>query len=312
MIENYTPQIGDYICTKELDTKEKFDFASNKMGRDPERLHGRWERKKSCLFVDGCFDVLNVCSGFIGERKLTLKDLGWFEEEVVDETKEDLGVLYCIKDCHWEGSLDYSKPFVTQDKIYTVTSKEGDSVKFYHDQGGEHTWPLSDPEFKQYFEYKRPFDLETELMKSLYDLENDRVSDLDYFLESLDESLEDKVSSEEEDIEKYLYDITQEVATNESTEVKSDKGKSDWTASHYDFNYKLTPEDIEKGHIKLDPYFVSKEWGIGTKDPSGCLWHTFKTCARFGVKNEVSREIKAIHAQTVRMAELYGVNLDEV
>jgi len=84
---------------------------------------------------------------------------------------------------------------------------------------------------------------------------------------------------------------------------------TDWSDKHYDFKYQLTEEDIANCYIKLDPYFVAKEWGIGSKDDSGVLIHNLKTIARFGTKNSIEREIKALHAQTVRMAELYGVEL---
>lgn len=86
--------------------------------------------------------------------------------------------------------------------------------------------------------------------------------------------------------------------------------KTEWTDKHYDFNYTLTEDDIEKGAIKIDPYFVAKQWKLGSKDDSGALWHTFKGIARFGEKNSVEREIRAFHAQIKRLAELNGVDLD--
>ena len=82
-----------------------------------------------------------------------------------------------------------------------------------------------------------------------------------------------------------------------------------WTDKHYDFNYTLTEDDIEKGVIKIDPYFVAKQWKLGSKDDSGALWHTFKGIARFGEKNSIEREIRAFHAQIKRLAELNGVKL---
>lgn len=80
--------------------------------------------------------------------------------------------------------------------------------------------------------------------------------------------------------------------------------------SHYEFHYTLTQDDIDNGSIKLDPYFVSAQWDIGSKDPSGVIWHIFKTCARFGLKNDRSREIKAIYKSIKRLAELENVNLE--
>ena len=93
------------------------------------------------------------------------------------------------------------------------------------------------------------------------------------------------------------------VSTGASTE-------QEWTDKHYDNNYTLTQKDIERGFVKIDPYFVSKMWKIGRKDDSGALWHCFKTIARFGEKNSREREVKALYAQIKRLAEIEGVDLE--
>lgn len=80
-----------------------------------------------------------------------------------------------------------------------------------------------------------------------------------------------------------------------------------FTDKHYDFTYQITQEDIDRGYIKLDPYFISKQWQLGSKDESGALWHIFKTIARFGVKNPIEREIKAMEASIKRMKDLYNI-----
>lgn len=80
--------------------------------------------------------------------------------------------------------------------------------------------------------------------------------------------------------------------------------------SHYNFEYVLKEPDREAGIIKIDPYFVAKQWDLGSKDPSGVIWHIFKTCARFGAKNDKGREINAIYKSIKRLAELEGVDLD--
>jgi hypothetical protein len=80
--------------------------------------------------------------------------------------------------------------------------------------------------------------------------------------------------------------------------------------AHYSFNYTLTEKDRDAGAIKVDPYFVSRLWNIGAKDTSGVIWHIFKTCARFGDKNDKEREIVAIYKSIKRLAELEGVKLD--
>jgi hypothetical protein len=80
--------------------------------------------------------------------------------------------------------------------------------------------------------------------------------------------------------------------------------------SHYNFFYMLSPEEIEAKQIKIDPYFVSKQWRVGERDASGALFHILKTIARFGDKNPKEREIKAIYLQIKRLAELEGVELE--
>lgn len=84
-----------------------------------------------------------------------------------------------------------------------------------------------------------------------------------------------------------------------------------WTDKHYDLQYKLTPEDIQKGSLRVDAYFVAKQWKTGSKDDSGALFHLLKTIARFGDKNTVEREIKALHAQVLGVARSFGVTLEE-
>jgi len=80
--------------------------------------------------------------------------------------------------------------------------------------------------------------------------------------------------------------------------------------SHYDFFYELTPFEAEFLQLKIDPYFVSKQWRVGERDPSGALFHILKTIARFGDKNPKEREIKAIYLQIKRLAELEGIELE--
>lgn len=103
-------------------------------------------------------------------------------------------------------------------------------------------------------------------------------------------------------------DTGQQGSSKDEGEVSVEEA-SVWTDKHYDFSYTLTEEDIEAGEIKIDPYFVSYQWKLGEKDNSGALWHCFKGIARFGEKNPVEREIKALHAQVKRLAEIHKVDL---
>lgn len=78
---------------------------------------------------------------------------------------------------------------------------------------------------------------------------------------------------------------------------------------HYSFDYTLSEQDIKKGNIKIDPYFVSNTWQLGAKDNTGVIFHCLKTLARFGTKNDKVREITALYKQVKRLAELEGVEL---
>lgn len=102
-----------------------------------------------------------------------------------------------------------------------------------------------------------------------------------------------------------LYAATAVENNPNKAAVKSDS----WTASHYDWYYTLTEDDIKLGKVKIDPYFVNKVWQLNSKDDTGVLFHNLKTLSRFGDKNDVEREIKALYNQTKRMAELYNVDL---
>ena len=84
----------------------------------------------------------------------------------------------------------------------------------------------------------------------------------------------------------------------------------EWSDKHYSFEYFVTVRDSEAGSIRVDPYFVSKQWQLGKKDDTGTIFHILKTIARFGEKNSKEREIKALYAQVKRLAELEGVDLN--
>jgi hypothetical protein len=80
--------------------------------------------------------------------------------------------------------------------------------------------------------------------------------------------------------------------------------------AHYDFDYVLSDLDRERGTLKVDPYFVARQWRTGSKDDSGVLFHMLKTIARFGDKNSREREIVALYKSLMRLAALEGVRLE--
>ena len=85
--------------------------------------------------------------------------------------------------------------------------------------------------------------------------------------------------------------------------------KDNYSLDHYNMYYTLTENDIEAGKIKVDAYWVAKQWKTGSRDDSGALWHSLKTIARFGEKNDKAREIKALYNQAIALARIYDVEL---
>lgn len=83
-----------------------------------------------------------------------------------------------------------------------------------------------------------------------------------------------------------------------------------WTDKHYDFNYTLTEDDIEKGVLKIDPYFVNRMWRINSWDDTGAAFHSLKNYARIcNGKNPLERDLKSLYKQVKRLCELHGVEL---
>lgn len=94
------------------------------------------------------------------------------------------------------------------------------------------------------------------------------------------------------------------------SDVGNTKVKTEWTDEHYDVNYKLTPKDIENGYVRMDVYQVNKLWKINSSDPTGAGFHTLKCLGRLARnKNTKEREIKAMHGQIKRWAEIEGITL---
>lgn len=89
------------------------------------------------------------------------------------------------------------------------------------------------------------------------------------------------------------------------------KPPTKYSQKHYDFEYVLSEKDIAAGKIRVDAYFVAKQWKVGSKDDSGALFHSLKTIARFGDKNPLEREIKALYNQAKALARIYDVDLGE-
>lgn len=106
------------------------------------------------------------------------------------------------------------------------------------------------------------------------------------------------------------FELVKEEISSVNTVVQSPVDTPARIDGHYDFFYDLNPNEVKFQQLKVDPYFVSKQWRVGARDPSGALFHILKTVARFGDKNPPEREIKAIYLQIKRLAELEGVELE--
>lgn len=96
-----------------------------------------------------------------------------------------------------------------------------------------------------------------------------------------------------------------DISTNTQPQLKTA-----YSSSHYDFDYVLTEKDIQEGKIRIDAYFVAKQWKTGSRDDSGALFHCLKTIARFGDKNPIEREIKALYNQAKALGRIYNIDLD--
>jgi hypothetical protein len=109
-----------------------------------------------------------------------------------------------------------------------------------------------------------------------------------------------------------LLNINDEFEAPAPTEELVEILKEDsYCLEHYNLYYTLTEKDIEAGKIKVDAYWVAKQWKTGSRDDSGALWHSLKTIARFGEKNSKEREIKALYNQALALARIYNVDLKD-
>lgn len=234
MIENYKPLEGNYICTKELDTKEKFDFAADKMGREKGSEWGQWANKEKYLLIASDGDVVNVRTDVLtctGIRCITLKDLGWVNKEKSEYKRNhdwnkfkqvSLGkYLRVEKLALAEGLPVRDTEFMYNGFLYKkhYPCERSDSsvcMRIRDDHHGD---------FKKSFNSRLNMDMvmKTGIHNSLVDIEKGDVSDLDTFIE--------------------------EELTDKPTKVKSDGGKS----SYYNINTpKWFVDKVVSGELMLE------------------------------------------------------------
>jgi len=99
----------------------------------------------------------------------------------------------------------------------------------------------------------------------------------------------------------------------DETVAHAEKLENEWTDKHYDFNYQLTQEDIDKGHIRIDAYFVNRMWKVNSWDDTGAGFHIVKTIPRIAnSKNPLERELIALHKQINALCKLHGVDTSQI
>ena len=87
--------------------------------------------------------------------------------------------------------------------------------------------------------------------------------------------------------------------------------ESNWSDEHYNHFYKLTKDDIERGEVKVDAYFVNRMWKINSWEDTGAGFHILKTLPRIANnKNSLKRELVALKKQVDILCKLHGVDDD--
>lgn len=82
--------------------------------------------------------------------------------------------------------------------------------------------------------------------------------------------------------------------------------ETQWTDKHYDNWYKLTPEDIKLGKVRVDAYMVNRTWKINSWDDTGAAFHVLKTLTRIcNCKNSLERELRALQEQINCLVKLH-------
>lgn len=88
--------------------------------------------------------------------------------------------------------------------------------------------------------------------------------------------------------------------------------KDKYSTNHYDARMELTQRDIDNGFVRMDAYSIYKANNMNQFDKNGLLFHNLKTLLRFGIKNEISREVKALVVQSLRLAREEGIDISEI
>jgi hypothetical protein len=105
------------------------------------------------------------------------------------------------------------------------------------------------------------------------------------------------------------FDLCREVLDEDIEEESTLPASID---SHYDNWYTLTQDEIDLGKVKIDPYLYYGVNSIGDDDKFGCKMHMLKNLSRHKESNSREREIVGLYKTIRRLAELNGIDLEEV
>ena len=210
------------------------------------------------------------------------------------QTLSDYKFERCIKECNtidygmfWNGDTQCLYLYYNPMKGYTVSDK-GFGIPTRVNLQGK-------PEIK-----KKVFD-NISFQKVVQNALDNEILSLD--------ADEDSLCKFEVPEDRSLFDELKE-GLEECVEIKKER-EGEWTDKHYDFNYQLTEEDVENGHIRIDAYFVNRMWKINSWDDTGAAFHNLKTFTRMGnEKNSLGRELEALYKQTKRLCKLHGVEVE--
>ena len=305
--KEYTPKVGDYIPTSELDTEEKHNFARKKMTITVDNpVSGVYATLYLWNYLvigkGGCY-----YSDHTLENRITLEDLGWVDVEVspVSEVPTVLELSDLIegetyKIVRPEDYKTCDNPTWNSDMGYLVDKEVSFSKMLIREDLG---W----------------VNVDSWSIHPNWLVHVPKVVCDEYVITSeTDETLVSQKFSDcviEESNGKPLEVSWGGVSVGEcniipeqNTPHKSDGG---WSDTHYDFDYSLTEEDLVKGSVRVDAYFVNRMWGINKWDDTGAAFHMLKTLTRASQgKNSIKRELTAIVKQANILAKLHGVEVE--
>ena len=133
-----------------------------------------------------------------------------------------------------------------------------------------------------------------------------------------DYKLHPKSTNNKDCVRKLTYPQLMAIGKLKRAMIERDKSNSselpnssNWSDEHYNHFYQLTSDDIERGEVKVDAYFVNRMWKINSWEDTGAGFHILKTLPRIANnKNSLKRELVALKKQVDILCKLHGVDDD--